>query len=370
MKQKNIITVVTDHQLTADTIAKALGANSKCDGYYTGNGYAVTWTGGELVEATFSPDESFVLSTTLNPRHIFAHNFKFAMRNYDELLGWKKSEQDSRQLATITSLINMSKLVVNAMSPDLYGETYFLSLYYLIGNPIAVRRAWLPILTRQAIVKGVENGPKYPEKYEEWLKSEMYNLIAEKSKEATKKPESVFVETPVDRIPDEVTALGIAEAKPGDATILADAIHTYMAKPTLFNLPQLLIETAVELDWQHEKTVATALTLYRKKLISYPLVKQNYIPRDVWKQMLHNREILRHNPKWGNKVKDWKVSKRHNFSGCENPYYGFGIVTTGLHPTDLTRDEERLYNLIVKRVIEAFKPARSYRKKRKNNKRA
>ncbi|MDE7413545.1 MAG: hypothetical protein K2N05_07155 [Muribaculaceae bacterium] len=82
------------------------------------------------------------------------------------------------------------------------------------------------------------------------------------------------------------------------------------------------------------------------------------------------REILRHNPEWGYKVKGWKVSKRHNFSACENPYYGFGIVTTGLHPTDLTRDEERLYNLIVKRVIEAFKPARSYRKKRKNDKRA
>ncbi|MBD5304539.1 MAG: hypothetical protein HDS18_07295 [Bacteroides sp.] len=218
MKQKNIITVVTDHQLTADTIAKALGANSKCDGYYTGNGYAVTWTGGELVEATFSPDERFVLSTTLNPRHIFAHNFKFSMRNYDELLGWNKSEQDSRQLTTITSLINMSKLVVNAMSPDLYGETCFLSLYYFIGNPIAVRRAWLPILTRQAIVKGIENGPKYPEKYEEWLKSEMYNLIAEKSKETTKIPEPIFVETPVDRIPDEVTALGIAEVKPETAT--------------------------------------------------------------------------------------------------------------------------------------------------------
>ena len=34
MKQKNLITVVAAHQLTADTIAKAIGANNKCDGYY------------------------------------------------------------------------------------------------------------------------------------------------------------------------------------------------------------------------------------------------------------------------------------------------------------------------------------------------
>ena len=57
MKQKNLITVVTGHQLTADTIAKALGANEKHEGYYLGNGYAVTWTNGSVIEATFKPDE-------------------------------------------------------------------------------------------------------------------------------------------------------------------------------------------------------------------------------------------------------------------------------------------------------------------------
>ena len=68
MKQKNIITVVTDHQITADTIARAIGANEKHEGYYLGNGYAVTWTNGQLVEATFSPKECFVLSTTMESR--------------------------------------------------------------------------------------------------------------------------------------------------------------------------------------------------------------------------------------------------------------------------------------------------------------
>lgn len=75
MKQKNLITVVTSHQLTADTIAKAIGANEKHDGYYLGNGYAVTWTNGTVIEATFSPTESFVLSTTMDSRLVYAHNF-------------------------------------------------------------------------------------------------------------------------------------------------------------------------------------------------------------------------------------------------------------------------------------------------------
>ena len=144
MKQKNLITVVTDHELTADTIARAIGANEKHEGYYLGNGYSVTWTNGGVIEATFSPSEKFVLSTTMNSRQVYAHNFKFAMRDYDELVGYKKTEQDRKQLATIKALWEMSHTVVNAMSPERYGDFDFLNLYYFIAVPVAVRRAWLP----------------------------------------------------------------------------------------------------------------------------------------------------------------------------------------------------------------------------------
>ena len=68
MKQKNLITVVTDHQLTADTIARAIGANEKHDGYYLGNGYAVTWTTGRVVEAPVYHCVSIDLYTTLDCR--------------------------------------------------------------------------------------------------------------------------------------------------------------------------------------------------------------------------------------------------------------------------------------------------------------
>lgn len=49
-------------------------------------------------------------------------------------------------------------------------------------------------------------------------------------------------------------------------------------------------------------------------------------------------------------------------------------MTTGLHPTDLTRDEEKLYNLIVKRVIDAFalspSEKRAMRKKSRRNRKS
>lgn len=369
MKQKNLTTIVTGHQLTADTIAKSLGANEKHEGYYLGNGYAVTWTNGSVIEATFKPDERFVLSTSMDPRLVYAHNFKFAMRDCDELLGYKKTEQDIRQLATISTLWKMSHTIVNAMAPDIDGELDFLSLYYFLAAPAKVRRAWLPILTKGEIINGVINGIKDAGKYEEWLSAEIFNLIVAYTGKCASKTTPVMVEVPVDTATlevDELKLVGVDKVKDGDATVTVNAIYRYTSKATLHNLAQLLIDAAVQLDFGHEKTIRTALTLYSKKLISYPLVQQNRIPHEVWRMMLRNRKVLRHNPKWGKSVKLGGLSKRHNFSGTESVYHGFGIVTTGLHPTDLTHDEERLYNLIVKRVLDAFRPAKRYGRNKHN----
>ena len=362
MKQKNLITVVTDHQLTADTIAKAIGANEKYEGYYLGNGYAVTWTGGAIIEAAFSPTESFVLSTNMDCRLVYAHNFKFAMRDYDNLVGYKKTEQDKKQLATIKALWKMSRTVVNAMRPDLSGDLDFLSLYYFIAIPVDVRRGWMPILTKKAIVHAVNHGPQNRKEYEKWLSESIYNHLVDLcGNESRYKPTPIMEEVPVKDAPKVMEELGIGgsdmpDPTDGSCTITTDRIRIYTDHIPLFNLPSLLVEAAVELGFDHEKTVQTAYILYAKKLISYPMTVQNTVPGGVWKLMRRNMEILRYNSKWGNIIKDGTPSRRHNFKG-ENPYHGFGIVTTGLHPTDLDRDEEKLYNLIVKRVIDAFEPS-------------
>lgn len=355
MKQKNLITVVTDHQITADTIAKAIGANEKHDGYYLGNGYAVTWSNGQLVEATFSPQESFVLSTTMESRLAYAHNFKFAMRDYDELVGYKKSAEDTRQLETIKSLWKRSATVVNAMHPDITGDLDFLSLYYFIASPVETRRAWLPVLKKKAIVHAVNHGPQNRKEYEKWLEESIYNALVKAAEEcaelkgAPTVEEIAEAEAAVDAECAGVPAPAAGERREGDSYI-----GLITDRCPLFNLPALMIQAACELGYDHEKTILTAYRLYAKKLISYPIVMQNTVPGGVWKAMLRNMEMLRYNSRWGRSVGEGKPSKCHNFRNGESVYNGFGIVTTGLHPTDLSRDEEKLYNLIVKRVIDAF----------------
>lgn len=357
MKQKNLITVVTDHQITADTIAKAIGANEKHEGYYLGNGYAVTWTNGQLVEATFSPNESFILSTTMESRLAYAHNFKFAMRDYDELVGYKKSAEDTRQLETIKALWKMSLTVVNAMRPDITGDLDFLNLYYFIASPVETRRAWLPVLKKKAIVHAVNHGPQNRKEYEKWLGESIYNAIVKAAEECTElKGAPTVEEISVTEAAVDAECAGISAPAAGERREGDNYIGLITHRCPLFNLPALMIQAACELGYDHEKTILTAYRLYAKKLISYPMVLQNTIPGGVWKTMLRNIEMLHYNSKWGRSIPEGKPSKCHNFRNGESVYNGFGIVTTGLHPTDLNRDEEKLYNLIVKRVIDAFAP--------------
>ena len=167
---------------------------------------------------------------------------------------------------------------------------------------------------------------------------------------------------------------GVPAPAPGEQREGNNYIGVITDRCPLFNLPALMIQAACELDYTHEKTILTAYRLYAKKLISYPAVLQNTIPGGVWKAMLRNMEMLRYNSRWGRTVSEGKPSKCHNFRNGENIYNGFGIVTTGLHPTDLSRDEEKLYNLIVKRVIDAFAPdsfgnGRKSKGGKKNNRR-
>lgn len=349
MTKKNLVTIVTDNRLVADTIATAVGATNQLDNYYLGNGYAVTWTNGNIIEATFKPGEKFILASGQDMRQMYAHHFSFAMRNYDNLLGWEKSQEDEAQLAVIRKLWAKSHTVVNAMSPCFDGEIAFLNLYWHLRQPVTVLRAWLPRLRKAAILKAVKYGAKEPEKYDKWLSEQLVNHFIETDSAHTGQEEEI----------PEVATDTAKEYKAGD-TVYVGNINFQIVKEEekpLYSMLTLWMDACVELGFEFEKTYSIAYTLYAKSLISFPSLYQNTVPESVAREMEKNMWVLEHNGKWGHLAKDVKtISRRHNFRSGETAYNGHGIVTTGLHPVGLSRDEEKLYNLIVKRVIEAFRP--------------
>ena len=358
MKQKNLITVVTDHQITADTIARAIGANEKHEGYYLGNGYAVTWTNGEIIEAEYKHGEKFVMNSCQDMRQMYAHHFNFRMRNYDALLGWEKSKADESQLSVIKTLWAKSDVIVNAMEPTFEGELAFLNLYWYLRMPVSVRRAWLPRLRKPIIIRAVENGTYSPDKHEKWLAEELVNFFLRANAEAS--GDNLDTESSENNTTDNNS----------------DVELNIVKGQTLHNMVTLWMDATVELGYEFEPTFLIAHKLYAKGLISYPYLYQNGIPGNVYDSMRRDFRVLEHNARYGRMAKGvgW-LSTRNTFHNGETPYNGHGIVTTGLHPTDLSRDEEKLYNLIVKRVIEAFTPdendfQKKARKKRKSHKKA
>lgn len=341
MNNKKLTLVITDNHLMADTIAKAIGANSTYEGYYLGNGYAVTWTNGRIIEEEYKPNKAFVMSTDMDFRLFYAHNFEFKMRDIDELVGYEKSKKDAKRLETIRQLWKMSDTAVNAMQPDLDGEIQFLNLYFFLASPVPVRRAWLPILTKRAIGNAVERGRKDIEAYEKWLGESLCNyfLLAE---EASKEQE---VANDLQEMVDELD----------DSDIRVEIVPSNDAP--LYNIFSLAMDAGSALGFSEAKTGKIAMSLYTKKLISYPMVLQNTIPSAVCQRMKRNIRVLRFNPKWGKLIPEgFRPDTRHNFKRGESIFNGYGIVTTGIHPTDLNKDEWKLYNLIVRRVIEAFTP--------------
>lgn len=349
MTKKNLVTIITDNRLVADTIATAIGATRQFDNYFIGNGYAVTWTNGNIIEATFKPGEKFVLASGQDMRQMYAQHFSFAMRNYDNLLGWEKSEEDSAQLAVIKALWGKSHTVINAMSPCFDGELTFLNLYWYLRQPVKVLRAWLPRLRKAAILKAVKYGAQDPAKYDKWLSEQLVNHFIETDAE----------NTGAEEYSTEASDVTAEEYKAGD-TVYVGNINFQIVKEEekpLYSMLTLWMDSCVELGFEFEKTNSIAYTLYAKSLISFPSLYQNTVPESVAREMEMNMRVLEHNGKWGRHAKEVKtISRRHNFRSGETAYNGHGIVTTGLHPVGLSRDEEKLYSLIVKRVIEAFRP--------------
>lgn len=344
MTKKNLVTIVTDNRLVADTIATAVGANNQLDNYYHGNGFAVIWTGGCIIEATFKPGEKFVIASGQNMRQMYAHHFSFAMRNYDELLGWKKSAEDTAQLTAIKELWAKSHTVVNAMSPCFDGELNFLNLYWYLRQPVKVLRAWLPRLRKPAILKAVKHGAQDPVKYEKWLSEQLINHFLQADTESNCSDDQLWADST--KVDEQVR----------NANSISFRVVGNEANP-LYNMLTLWMDACVELGFEFEKTYSIAYTLYAKSLISFPSLYQNGVPESVVREMEKNIKVLEYNSIWGKDAKGIRtISRRNIFRDGESAYNGHGIVTTGLHPVGLSRDEERLYNLIVKRVIEAFKP--------------
>lgn len=310
------IFILTESRTVAKTIAQSLGVNIQRKGYYSKGDISVSWTGGNIVTAKPKSRFEFSVSSDMTADETFAANYRFSPRvkRSDRP---SRADRDASQLSVIRRLWQDSDIVFNAMKPSAFGEVMFESMKNFIGSDTPTSRLWLRRITRTDIEAAVSDAGHLPTGYGQLHD----NAIAE-------------------------FTIGV---KPEDAGVAADA-----PSDLPWGLPELQNAAESRLGLSPSATVAAAMSLYNKGLISYPSAS-NILPPSVAADISEALAMLRHNPSVGKYAEKAEVTGNEDVwtAGADGLAH-YAITVTGLLPVDLTADESRVYKLVAVHLTELF----------------
>tara|TARA_R110002126_G_scaffold224174_1_gene369103 strand:- start:25915 stop:28398 length:2484 start_codon:yes stop_codon:yes gene_type:complete len=387
---------IAEKPSVAREIANILGANTKRDGFYEGNGYAVTYTFGHLC-------------TLLEPKDYKPHWKSWDLNNLPMLPERfdTKVTGDSgikKQFNIVKSLFEKADVVINCGDAGTEGELIQRWVINQAGYKGKVQRLWISSLTEEAIKDGfnnLEDSEKYDNLYYagysraigDWLlglnATRLYTIKFGGYKQVLSVGR---VQTPtlamlVNRYfeiqnfkPEPYWELQTTYRntlfnyedgrflKKEDGQILADKVAqsdfeiVSVTKkkgkeyaPKLFDLTGLQVYCNNKFGFSADETLKMVQKLYEMKVVTYPRVDTTFLPNDVYPKVhgilskLTNYSELTQ-PLLGKKIKktkrvfdDKKVTDHH------------AIIPTGMQ-TNLQYNQQQVYDIITKRFIAVFYP--------------
>ena len=392
-----MIVCIAEKPSVAKDLAEILGAKTRRDGFFEGNGYQVTWTFGHLC--------------TLKEPHDYNEKWKSwrleSLPIIPESFGIKVIEDNGvkKQFSVIENLVKSAETVVNCGDAGQEGELIQRWVLQKANCKVPVKRLWISSLTEEAIRKGfkeLKEAKNYDRLYAagsaraigDWLlginatrlfstkfgkgttvlsigrvQTPTLALIVQRQKEinAFKQEEywelkTIYRETEfscqINRLktkekaqkgleyllnkPFEITSFEQKEGKEGN--------------PRLFDLTGLQVEANKKKGYSAEETLKYVQSLYEKKLVTYPRVDTTYLSEDLHPKIpgiLSNLEdyqayvnplLQKPLPKNKQIFDDKKVSDHH------------AIIPTGVKPGAWSMDEKIIYDMISRRFIAVFYP--------------
>ena len=315
--------VIAEKPSVAISIAKVIGARSKKDGYYEGNGYRVSWCVGHLIQMA-NPD---------------SYDEKYAKWNIDDLpiipseYKYEVSKATKKQFNTLKKLMNDNEVdtVINACDAGREGESIFRLVYNQANCKKKMKRLWISSMEDSAIKEAFSNlkdGKDYDNLFEsaqvraiaDWLVgmnisrlySCLYNqnysvgrvqtptlaMIAKRDDEIAsfKKEKYYTVELNLNDFTlstERIDKLEIAEdlVKTVGKTITVKDIEKKekITKPDLpYDLTTLQRECNKYFQYSAKQTLDYAQSLYEKKLITYPRTDSRYLSEDMITSTVNN----------------------------------------------------------------------------------
>ena len=311
------ILIIAEKPSVAATIAAALGAKEKKDGYIAGSGYLVSWCVGHLVQLAEAA----------------AYGEQYRKWSYDSLpilpQEWQYAvaSDKGKQFKILKDLMHRADVskVVNACDAGREGELIFRFVYDVAGCKKPMRRLWISSMEESAIKAGfasLKDGKEYDPLYSsalcrakaDWiiginmtrLFSCLYGktlnvgrvqtptlkmLVDRDAAITTFKKEKYYhvrlslsgVEAASAKIhaADEAGNLKAAcEAAQAVCTSVTREKKT-VAPPKLFDLTSLQREANRIYGYTAKQTLDLAQALYEKKLLTYPRTDSSYLTDDM-----------------------------------------------------------------------------------------
>tara|TARA_R110001632_G_scaffold29662_2_gene78582 strand:+ start:870 stop:3170 length:2301 start_codon:yes stop_codon:yes gene_type:complete len=385
---------IAEKPSVAREIANILGANTKRDGYYEGNGYAVTYTFGHLC-------------TLLEPKDYKPHWKSWDLNNLPmlpEKFLTKVTGNDGiqKQFKIVKSLFEKADVIINCGDAGQEGELIQRWVINQAGYKGEVKRLWISSLTEEAIKEGFKNlqpSEKYDNLYYagfsraigDWLLGLNATRLFTVKYGGYKQVLSVGrVQTPtlamlVNRYKEienfkpepywelqttyRDTLFNYEDGRftnKEDGQILADQVKAADFEivsvtkkkgkdyaPRLFDLTGLQVYCNNKFGFSADETLKTVQKLYEMKVVTYPRVDTTFLPNDVYpkiagilSKLTNYKELTQ--PLLGKKIRktkkvfdDAKVTDHH------------AIIPTGIE-TNLQYNQQQVYDIITKRFIAVF----------------
>ncbi|NKI25837.1 DNA topoisomerase 3 [Arenibacter sp. 6A1] len=385
---------IAEKPSVAREIASVLGANTKHDGYFEGNGYAVTFTFGHLC-TLFEPNDykSYWKSWDLNNLPMLPEKFQTKVV---ENAGIQK------QFKIVKKLFDQAELVINCGDAGQEGELIQRWVLHQANYKGEVKRLWISSLTTEAIKEGFTN-LKPSEDYDnlyyagfsraigDWLlgmnATRLYTLKHGGYKQMLSigrvqtptlamvvsrfleienfKPQpywelqTLYRETLFSYEEGRFLKMEDGEAianKVKDDEFEIVSITKKKAKeyaPKLFDLTGLQVYCNTKFGFTAEDTLKIVQKLYEQKVVTYPRVDTTFLPNDIYPKVpgilskLTNFADLTA-PILGKKIK--KSSKVFNDKKVTDHH---AIIPTGVQ-INLQYNQQQVYDSIVKRFIAVF----------------
>jgi len=387
---------IAEKPSVAREIANILGANTKRDGFYEGNGYAVTYTFGHLC-------------TLLEPKDYKPHWKSWDLNNLPMLperfdtkvtgdAGIKK------QFNIVKSLFEKATVVINCGDAGTEGELIQRWVINQCKYKGEVQRLWISSLTEEAIKEGFKNlkpSSNYDNLYYagfsraigDWLLGLNATRLYTVKYGGYKQVLSVGrVQTPtlamiVNRFKE------INEFKPQpywelqttyrntlfnyedgrflkqeDGQVLANKVKesdfeiVSVAKkkgkeyaPKLFDLTGLQVYCNNKFGFSADETLKMVQKLYEMKVVTYPRVDTTFLPNDVYPKIHGILSKLTNYSELTQPLLGSKINKSKRVFDDKKVTDHHAIIPTGIQG-NLQYNQQQVYDIITRRFIGVFYP--------------